>query len=85
MNNFVSVLKAIIAILPLVVEAIKAIEAALPIGVQGESKLGVIRAMIEASYAAATDSEVGFDRLWPALERVIGALVGLFNKAGAFR
>lgn len=85
MQNFANVLKAIIAILPLLIEAIKAIEAALPIGGQGDSKLGVIRAMVESAYGAATDVDVGFDKLWPTLERVIGALVALFNRAGAFR
>lgn len=85
MQQFFTVLKAIITLLPAIVEAIKAIEAVLPIGGQGAGKLVVLREMVASAYGAATDAEVGFDALWPALERVVGALVGLLNKAGSFR
>jgi len=83
--KFLTILKAIIALLPMVIEAIKAVEEAIPGQGKGEAKLAAIRAILEGAYAAAQDIGLTFSELWPALEKTIAGLVGAFNSAGVFR
>lgn len=73
MNNVLLVLK----LLPAIIEAIKAIEAAIPGKGQGEAKLAAVRGILEAADSTMTT-------LWPTIEKVVGVLVGLFNKTGTF-
>lgn len=65
-------------LLPALIAAIKAIEEAIPGSGQGEAKLAAVRGIIEAVDAS-------YKALWPQLAPVIGVLVGLFNKTGAFK
>lgn len=65
-------------LLPALIAAIKAIEEAIPGQGQGEAKLAAVRGIIEAVDAS-------YKNLWPQLQPIIGVLVGLFNKTGAFK
>jgi hypothetical protein len=65
-------------LLPALIAAIKAIEEAIPGSGQGEAKLAAVRGIIEAVDAS-------YKSLWPQLQPIIGVLVGLFNKTGAFK
>ena len=65
-------------LLPALIAAIKAIEEAIPGQGQGEAKLAAVRGIIEAV-------DAGYKGLWPQIQPVIGVLVGLFNKTGAFK
>jgi len=65
-------------LLPALIAAIKAIEEAVPGAGQGEAKLAAVRGIIEAV-------DTGYKNLWPQIQPVIGVLVGLFNKTGAFK
>ena len=69
---------AIFQFVPVLVEAIKAIEAAVPGAGKGEQKLAAIREILEqvdASYSA----------LWPKLSGIVGVLVKLFNATGELK
>lgn len=68
----------IVQLLPALIAAIKAIEEAIPGAGQGEAKLAAVRGIIEAV-------DTGYQNLWPQIQPVIGVLVGLFNKTGAFK
>ena len=68
----------IVQLLPALISAIKAIEEAIPGTGQGEAKLAAVRGIIEAV-------DTGYKNLWPQIQPVIGVLVGLFNKTGAFK
>lgn len=68
----------IVQLLPALIAAIKAIEEAIPGQGQGEAKLAAVRGIIEAV-------DGGYKNLWPQIQPVIGVLVGLFNKTGAFK
>jgi hypothetical protein len=68
----------IVQLLPALIAAIKAIEEAIPGAGQGEAKLAAVRGIIEAV-------DAGYKNLWPQIQPVIGVLVGLFNKTGAFK
>lgn len=83
--QLVQTLRLILTLLPLIIEAVRAIEAALPDGGKGEAKLALVRQSIEAGYAVATDTAAAFETMWPALEKTVAAVVALFNSVGAFR
>jgi hypothetical protein len=68
----------ILQLLPALIQAMRAIEDAIPGTGKGEEKLSAIRAILEA-----VDS--GAAKYWPQIQSVIGVLVGLFNKTGAFK
>lgn len=83
--NFLSIVKLIITLLPTIIDAIKAIEAALPQSGAGAEKLGLLRAIMQNSYDVAGQGEVAFEKLWPAIANSVGSVVQLFNKLGTFR
>ena len=70
-------LSLILQLLPLLINVIKAVEAAIPAGGKGREKLEAIKGVLVAS-----DSNVS--SVWTTLEAVISVLVGLFNNTGAF-
>lgn len=74
MNTIIMILNLI----PALIQAIRAIEDAIPGAGKGEEKLSAIRSILEAVDASAT-------KLWPQISAVIGVLVGLFNRTGAFK
>jgi len=84
MANFIAIIKLIISLLPTLIEAVKAIESALPEGGQGSQKLALVRETMQAAFGVAGDAVASFDQVWPALEKTVGAIVGLFNKTGTF-
>jgi len=71
------VLLLVIQIIPALISVIKALEEALPKAGLGGEKLATIRQIIEATYEGASE-------IWPTLEKVIDAIVALFNKTGVF-
>lgn len=74
MNNVIAILK----LLPVIIEAIKAIEAAVPGQGKGEQKLAAIRQILEAV-------DGGVASLWPQISATIGVLVKLFNSTDGFK
>lgn len=83
--QFLTILKLILSILPLLIDAIKLIEQAIPETGKGEAKLAAVRSIVESSYDAADESLPVFEALWPALQKTIGGLVGAFNATGIFK
>lgn len=74
MNTVVIILQLI----PALIGAMRAIEDAIPGAGKGEEKLAAVRQILEAVDSGAT-------KYWPQIQPVIGILVGLFNKTGAFK
>jgi len=83
--KFLAIVKTLVSLLPLLIEAIKAVEEAIPGKGAGEAKLAAVRAMLEASYAVANDLGLTFAELWPAIEKTVAGLVGALNTAGVFK
>jgi hypothetical protein len=81
--QFLQTVRLILSLLPLIIEAVRSIEAAFPQSGQGANKLAAVRQTIEAAYAVANDAAVAFASLWPAIEQVVGAVVVLQNAAEA--
>lgn len=59
-------------LLPVLIEIIKTVEAAIPGEGKGEAKLAMVRQILEV-----TDNSI--TQLWPTLEKVIAVLVQAFN------
>ena len=70
-------LKTVLMLLPAIIQAIKAIEAAIPGQGKGEMKLAAVRQIIENTYNRSAE-------ILPAIISTIGVLVTLFNKTGTF-
>lgn len=84
MLKTIQTIRLILSLLPLILDTIRAIEAALPAGGLGREKLALVRTTIESAYIAAGEAADSFETIWPALERTIGAAVALFNRTGLF-
>jgi hypothetical protein len=80
--NFIEVFKLIVSILPMLIEAIKTVEAAVPGQGNGEQKLAVVRSVLESSYEVA--GNINFESVWDSIRKVVNALVSVFNKTGVF-
>lgn len=81
----IQTIRLILSLLPMILEVVRAIEAALPEGGNGAAKLALVRQAIEAGYSVATDTAASFEAMWPAIEKTVGAVVALFNTVGTFR
>lgn len=71
MNAVITILK----MLPAIIEAIKALEAAIPGQGKGEQKLAAIREILETI-------DGGVAALWPQISSIIGVLVKTMNSTG---
>jgi hypothetical protein len=76
--NWIGIAKAVFSLLPVIIDAIKALEAAIPAEKMGAEKLNVIRGIIESIDAGAS-------AVWPYLEKAVNIVVAVFNKLGVFK
>jgi hypothetical protein len=76
--NALAALKMIIDLFPLMIQTIKAVEDAIPGTGKGEAKLAMVRGVLESV-------DLGTASIWPAIEKVIAAIVATFNKIGEFK
>ena len=71
-------LMLVIKLIPVFIELLKAIEAAIPEQGQGTAKLQAVRQILEL-----TDSSI--KEAWPMVQGVIEVLVKTFNTTGVFK
>lgn len=83
--KYVEILRLVVAMLPTIIDAVKAIEAAIPESGKGAAKLAAVRTLLESIYSISGETVVVFGQLWPALEKIIGGVVGALNAAGIFK
>ena len=74
MQNLIMIIKLI----PVIIELLKTIEAAIPEQGQGAAKLAAVRQILEL-----TDSSI--KEAWPMVQGVIEVLVKTFNTTGVFK
>lgn len=82
-----SKLRAVVAwleLVPILIGAIRAIEAAIPENGQGAAKLAALRLAIQAGYDSVQDVLGAFDDVWPRIEALVRSLVEKFNASGLF-
>lgn len=83
--QFLIIARTIVDLLPVIIDAMKAVEAAIPGEGKGEQKLAMVRGILEGAYVAADDTANEFEKLWPAVARAIAGVVAAFNAAGIFK
>ena len=83
--NFLSIIKLIITLLPSIIEAVKAIESAIPDGGKGDAKLKLIESVLSSTYEQSNRAFGTFEQVWPVLSSTVGAVVNLFNSTGTFK
>jgi len=77
-TGWFATLISVLKIVPDIIKIIKALEEAIPEPEQGENKLSIIKATVLAVSEEAA-------ALWPTLEKIIGAIVSIFNVTGTFK
>lgn len=82
--KFFQLVKLIIALMPIVRDAIVLAEQLFG-GGRGAEKLAFVRSTIEVAYRKATDTADDFEELWPALEEQVALVVQAFNALGIFK
>lgn len=85
MEKFLLIIRLLAVIVPVLIEAIKAVEAAMPESGLGKQKLEIVRTMVESAYAQMTGVTVAFSEVWPMIERLIAAIVASYNAIGTFK
>ena len=81
--NVLTVLKLIVQLLPLIIETVKAVEAAVPSAGMGSAKLEAAKGIILSVAEIAQDvDEKNFES---ALDRAIAMVVALMNRTGVFK
>jgi len=83
--QFLAILKLIITILPFLIDAVKAIEDAIPGQGKGEMKLAAIRTVVESAYEATDEVLPKIESFWPVIQKTIAGLVSIFNASGIFK
>lgn len=83
--QYLSLIRLVLSLLPVLIDAIKAIEAAFPASGQGSLKLELVRGVVEQAYNAGTGALSKFEDVWPVLQKVIASLVTFMNTTGIFK
>ena len=83
--QYIIIIRTVLALLPTIIDAIKALEGAFPVAGQGAAKLQALRNIIASAYEIAADATLSFDKLWPAIQSAISAVVSLANATGLFK
>lgn len=81
--NFLTILKLVVQLLPLVIEAVKAAEAAIPQAGQGSAKLQFVKDLLTSTTDIGT--EVAEKDYVNAIEKTIALVVKLFNTTNVFK
>lgn len=83
--KFLAAARLIIALMPILIAAIKSAEEVFPENGNGSTKLALVRGLIEAAYSTATDTESTFDEAWPTIKRAVDSIVAIFNNSKMFQ
>ena len=79
-------LLAILKLFPVILEAVRAIEAAIPLPWQGKKKLDLILEVLKSAYDASSDlaKEFSWQKLVSIVVPMIARIVDLHNELGLF-
>lgn len=85
MEKFINLARLLLSIFPMILQAVRMVEEAMPDSGKGAAKLAMIRELIEAAYTTSGSVLGAFGEIWPAIERVVASVVAAYNAAGIFR
>ena len=77
----------VIKLLPLLLDAVRAVESAIPLPGQGRKKLDLILDIIKSVYDASSDlaKDVSFEKLVAVVVPMVAKIVDLHNALGLFQ
>jgi hypothetical protein len=78
--NVFQIAKLVVGLLPVVIEAIKMIEAAIPGNGKGEQKLAFVRSTLESTMGVAGHASQEIEKVWQAICPLITLLVPVVTK-----
>lgn len=85
MTRAIEALRALAALLPLILQLVRQLEEAIPDTGRGAEKLAQIRDILQRVFGTLTGLTVTFEQLWPTVQALITGLVAAFNATGVFR
>lgn len=85
MSKYVEILRALAALLPIVLQLVRQLEEALPTTGAGAAKLAQIKAILQQVFSTLSGLSVTFEQLWPTIQALITGVVGAFNALGVFK
>ncbi len=81
--NFLTIAKTVMSLLPLIIQTINELEKAFPVSGAGAQKLDVLKTVLKGADEIAEDTKDGtFDQMWPAIVKIVTALVSLKKQTG---
>lgn len=86
--NLTAVLAMISAVgqlLPILIQAMQAIESAIPESGAGGTKLALVKAWMEKAFEGMNLAATTFGAVWPILETTAETLVAWYNSTGVFK
>ena len=78
-------IKLILSIFPALINAIKTIEASIPVDGKGAEKLELLKGVMQTTFENSTKAVSTFEQVWPMLQSVIVSIVNAFNATGVFK
>lgn len=77
-------IKLVLSIFPAIINAVKTIEASIPVEGKGAEKLQLIKEVLNTTFENSTKAVSTFEQVWPMLQSVIVSIVNAFNATGVF-
>lgn len=84
-STVISIGKAVVQLLPVIVSVVKTVEESLPVAGAGRQKLEMVRGFLENAFVTAGHFGVTFDQIWPTLQSIVNSTVATFNAVGKFK
>lgn len=83
--GFLEIMKIVLGLLPVILDAVKSIEAAIPVSGKGKEKMDLIKTALQTTYDATNQTKTTFQVIWPQLESIITKVVSVYNSTGIFK
>lgn len=81
--NYLSILKLILSMLPLIHAAIDQIDDLFPQGGYGAHKLELVKSILEKAMQVSDLGNMAFDSIWPTLNAIISQIVAIKKHVAA--
>lgn len=81
MGSVLSIIQAVVQLLPTILNIVQAVEAIMPAGTPGAAKLDTAKNLIQSAYATVQSTTTTFEQVWPSINAVITAVVAAHKAA----
>lgn len=84
MIQILLMIRTLLQLLPLVIDAIKTVEEAFPHAQQGAAKLDLVKGVIQNAYNVGSGTTEAFQAIAPGIDAIAKGAVAIFNSTGVF-